>query len=132
MPRRKKLNIKLDDIASFQNLLQEVYHDACGQINDAQSTINNLVNSAEPVDTDDHTKIAKAKTDALKIKDSAIKIKLDVSRLQNDVIKNKGNLSEEIENITHQAGAGGGASLDAFSQVRKMIEEQKRKSEGGE
>lgn len=125
MGRKKKLNVRIDNIESLQDLMQEVYHDACGQIVDAQNTINSLVSGSTPQDTDDHTKIAKAKTDALKVKDSAIKIKLDVGRLQNDIIKNQGALTSAMAEVTKDTGE---ASLDTFSKLRRMIDEEKKKN----
>lgn len=126
MARKKKIIVRIDNIDTLQDLMQEVYHDACGQIIDAQNTINSLVNGSVPQDTDDFTKIAKAKTDALKVKDSAIKIKLDVGRLQNDIIKNNGSLTEEMGKLAIDKGE---ASLDTFSQLRKLVEAEKKKNE---
>ena len=78
MARSKRLTIEIANSGSLQGLMQEVYNNACNQINDAQKVINELAASAAPEEIDDFAKVAKAKTDALKIKDSAIKIKLDV------------------------------------------------------
>jgi hypothetical protein len=129
MPRKKKLNVTIDNLDSLQDIMQEVYHDACGQIVDAQNGINAMVNGSEPQDTDDHAKIAKAKADFLKLKDSAIKMKLDVGRLQNEVIKNKGTISPEISEVVKD---NGDASLDTFSKIRKMISEGKEQAKNGE
>ena len=123
MPRKRKHIIKIDNIESLQSLMQEVYNDACSQIQEAQNVINGFSNGVEVVDTDDYAKVAKAKTDALKIKEAAIKIKLDVGRLQNDVIKNHGELPEELT----KTEISGGATLDHFSKLRKMIEDGKNK-----
>ena len=71
MARKKKQEVKINNASSLEGLCQEAYNDACSQINDAQRTINEMVNSANPVDVDDLTKIAKGKVDALKIKDSS-------------------------------------------------------------
>lgn len=127
MGRKKKLTIVVNNLDSLQDLLQEVYHDACGMIVDAQNTINTVTSGSEPQDTDDHVKLAKAKTDALKLKESGIKLKLDIGRLQNEVIKNQGALPEDSGKIE---ASGEGASLDAFSKLRKMMEEEKKKNEG--
>ena len=73
MPRKKKQEVKINSTDSLEGLCQEAYNDACAQINDAQRAINEMSSSANPVDVDDLTKLAKGKVDALKIKDSAIK-----------------------------------------------------------
>jgi hypothetical protein len=116
MPRKKKQDIKIDSINSLEGLCQEAYNDACSQINDAQRTINEMVNSANPVDVDDITKIAKGKVDALKIKDSAIKIKLEIAKLQKEIIKNDGDADAAIKNRS-----GGEVTLDDFTRVREFI-----------
>jgi hypothetical protein len=126
MGRRKKLNIDVDNIDSLQELMQEVYYDACSQIKDAQNTINNLINSVDPVDADDSTKMAKAKTDALKIKDSAIKIKLDVGKLQNDIIKRKEEQGKAVGlEAEETVSSPGEVKLEDFSKIREMIEQRK-------
>ena len=117
MARRKKQIIEVNNSESLQGLMQEVYNNACNQINDSQKVINELVATANPDDIDDVTKIAKAKTDALKVKDSAIKIKLDVGKLQSDIIKFSGNASLAIDNNPQIA------SKDSFSKVRDLIKE---------
>ena len=116
MPRKKKQEVKINSVDSLEGLCQEAYNDACAQINDAQRTINEMVNSANPEDVDDLTKIAKGKVDALKIKDSAIKIKLEIAKLQNDIIKNNGDADAAVKDRSN-----GSVSLDDFSKVREMI-----------
>jgi hypothetical protein len=117
MARKKKQEVKINSTSSLEGLCQEAYNDACSQINDAQRTINEMVNSANPVDIDDLTKIAKGKVDALKIKDSAIKIKLEIAKLQNDILKNNGDMEATVKN----RNSGEETLLDDFSKVREMI-----------
>ena len=124
MPRKKKQDVKINNVDSLEGLCQEAYNDACAQINDAQKTINEMVNSANPVDVDDITKIAKGKVDALKIKDSAIKIKLEIAKIQNDIIKHNGDASAAI-----QERSNGSVSLDDFAKVREMIKSKNKESE---
>jgi hypothetical protein len=119
MPRKKKQEIKTNNVESLEGLLQETYNDACANINDAQKNINELANSSEPEDVDDLTKIAKEKTNALKVKDSAIRIKLEIAKLQNDVIKNKGDAERAISE-----SSGGKVSIHDFKQIRKMINDK--------
>jgi hypothetical protein len=116
MPRKKKQDVKTNDVDSLEGLMQETYNDACANINDAQKTINELVNSVRPEDVDDATKIAKEKTNALKVKDSAIRIKLEIAKLQNDIIKHKGDAESALNERS-----GGNITLDDFSKVREMI-----------
>jgi hypothetical protein len=123
MPRRKKHEVRLNDVTSLEGLCQETYHDACSQISDAQRAINELVTSTDPQDVEDYSKIAKGKVDALKIKDSAIKIKLEIAKLQNDIIKHNGNADEAIKTRSN-----GAVSLDDFSKIREMIKSNASKT----
>lgn len=117
MARSKKQKIEVNSLASLQGVMQEVYNNACNQIQDAQKVVNELTASITAEDVDDITKVAKAKTDALKIKDSAIKIKLDVGKLQNIIMKEGGNLDEVISHNNTTTLV----TSDNFSQVREMI-----------
>lgn len=124
MPRKKKQQIKLNDSAAIEGLLQEIYNDACGNIIAAQNNINEMSNAAEPEDVDDLTKIAKEKTSALKIKDSAMRMKLEVAKLQTDVLKNGGDTEKTINQKT-----GGKVSISDFKAVRKMMEENSKSND---
>lgn len=124
MPRKKRQRIKTNNNESLESLLQETYNDACVNIIDAQRTINEMVNSAEPEDVDDLTKIAKEKTNALKIKDSAIKIKLEIAKLQNDILKHGGDMNKALEERS-----AGKVSLNDFKAIRKMIEDTSNNNE---
>jgi len=117
MPRKKKQQIKVNNSTSLEGLMQEVYNDACSQINDAQRTINELTNSTTAEDVDDATKIAREKSNAQKIKDSGVKIKLEVAKLQADIIKHNGNL----EDVNQSRTSSGAPSLDDFKELRNMI-----------
>lgn len=116
MPRKKKQQIKVNSAPSLEGLMQEVYNDACSQINDAQRTMNELGTSTTVSDVDDATKVAKAKTDAQKIKDSGIKIKLEVAKLQSDIIKHSGNLEKGVEEFTD-----GKANKADFKTIRDLL-----------
>jgi hypothetical protein len=117
MPRKKKQQIKVNNSTSLEGLMQEVYNDACGQINDANRTINELASSTTPEDVDDAAKIAKAKVDAQKIKDSSIKIKLEVAKLQSDIIKHGGDQKAAVEERYE-----GKATLNDFKTIRDIVE----------
>jgi hypothetical protein len=120
MPRKKKQDVKVNDVESLEGLMQETYNDACLQINDAQRTINELASSAAPQDVDDLTKIAKEKGGLLKVKDSAIRIKLELAKLQSDILKNRGDAETAIQERTD-----GKASLNDFKSIREMLKNDK-------
>lgn len=116
MPRKKKQVIKVNNTTSLEGLMQEVYTDACGQVNDANRTISELKASTSPDDVEDATKVAKTRIDAQKIKDSAIKIKLEVAKLQSDIIKHSGNTEKAVDEYS-----GGKAQIADFKSIRDII-----------
>ena len=126
MPRKKKQQIKVNNSTSLEGLMQEVYNDACSQINDAQKTINELTNSTEVQDVDDATKIAREKSNAQKIKDSGIKIKLEVAKIQSDIIKHNGNLDDASQSRSDS----GAPSLDDFKELRSWVKNGGEDNEG--
>lgn len=120
MPRKKKQDVKVNNVDSLEGLMQETYNDACLQINEAQSTINELAVGATPQDVEDMTKIAKEKGGLLKVKDSAIRIKLELAKLQSDIIKYNGNTDAAI-----QERSDGKVSSDDFKAIREMLKNDK-------
>jgi hypothetical protein len=127
MPRKKKQQVKVNDTASLECLMQETYNDACTQIFEAQKTINEMVNGADPEDVRDYSDIAGQRTNALKIKDSAIKIKLELAKLQNDILKHGGDIASGIKEHTN-----GQASVDDFEAVRNIIKQQRESKENSD
>lgn len=136
MPRKKKQDVKINDSPSLEGLLQETYNDACLQISEAQSVINELhynvnleannqANINNEISIDDLTKIAKEKGGLLKVKDSAIRIKLDIAKLQSDIIKNNGNVEAAITERTD-----GNVSVDDFKSIRKMLKNKNIDEDG--
>lgn len=114
MPRRKKTKLKLNDIDSLAYLMQETYNDACTQQTDANRAINEMMNSAEPEDVDDITKLTREKANLLKIKDSAIKVKLELSKLKNEIIKQSGLPESET-------AAGNAPTLQDFRKLKDVM-----------
>ena len=119
MPRKRKQVVKVNNVTSLEGVLQEVYNEACGNIKDAQGIVNELTNGTVPEDVDDHTKLAKAKTDAIKEKTTNIKVKLEIAKLQNDSVKHAGDIQATLHDV-----ADGEVSTDDFTKVRKMIMEK--------
>jgi hypothetical protein len=119
MPRTKRQKIEVNNTESLQSVLQEVYNNVCTQIQDAQQVVNEISAGATPDDeaftVDEWTKLAKAKTDALKLKDSAIKTKLDIGKLQSDVLKHSGDVAAAMNNNPEIVGK------DAFAIMRELI-----------
>lgn len=127
MPRKKKQIVKVNNLLSLEGVLQEIYNEACININSAQSGINELVTAAEPEDVDDHAKIAKAKTDFLKAKTDNVKVKLEVAKLQNDSLKHAGDLKAELN-----ATADTQVTTDQLSEIRALIHRSAKQGDSNE
>lgn len=116
MPRKRKQEVKVNNLGSLEGIMQEAYNDACLQLIEATSTINELQTSANAETVDDLTKIAKEKGGLLKVKDSAIRIKLELAKLQNEIIKSNGDADAAIHNAT-----GGQVSDGDLKAVREHL-----------
>jgi hypothetical protein len=126
MPRKRKQEVKVNDVESLEGLMQETYNDACLQINDAQRTINELSTNiiGQEATIDDMVKVAKEKGGLLKVKDSAIRLKLELAKLQSDIIKSRGDAESAISERSN-----GTASLSDFKTIRDMIKNKPGDSE---
>lgn len=96
MVQLKKIKIKLNNPARLEDLLQELYSEACQNIEQIQTEMNKLSNSIRLNEEimDAKTKYAKAMNDYIANKGKAINIKLDIAKLMSEVIKYQGNVSK--------------------------------------
>ena len=96
MVQLKKLKIKLNNPARLEDLLQELYSEACQNIEQIQNEMNKLSNSIRLNEEimDAKTKYAKAMNDYIANKGKAINIKLDIAKLMFEVIKYQGNVNK--------------------------------------
>lgn len=123
MNRRKKNKIKLNDVSSVENLLQETYIDACNQIVNAQQVIDYLTLNVKTTDIDEMTKLAKERTNALKLKETAAKMKLEIGKLMNEIIKHNGSLEDAIDSRAVQTNT----TTEGFQDIRDMIRANSKK-----
>lgn len=98
MVQLKKIKIKLNNPARLEDLLQELYSEACQNIEQIQTEMNKLSNSIRLNDEimDAKTKYAKAMNDYIANKGKAINIKLDIAKLMSEVIKYQGNVGKTL------------------------------------
>lgn len=98
MVQLKKLKIKLNNPARLEDLLQELYSEACQNIEQIQNEMNKLSNSIRLNEEimDAKTKYAKAMNDYIANKGKAINIKLDIAKLMSEVIKYQGNVNKTL------------------------------------
>ena len=91
----KRIKVRLSSVEKIEELLQEVYDQACRQINEIQNEINKLVNStnlgSDDFTMDDKAKYFKAIHDLTGDKKSAIQTKLDIVKFMGEMIKHNGD-----------------------------------------
>ena len=91
----KRIKVRLSSVEKIEELLQEVYDQACRQINEIQNEINKLINStnlgSEDFTMDDKAKYFKAIHDLTGDKKSAIQTKLDIVKFMGEMVKHSGD-----------------------------------------
>lgn len=92
----KKYKLKINSPEKIETLLQELYNDACKNIEQVQSEMNKLANSVSLNDEamDARAKYAKAMNDFIASKDRAIGKKLEIAKLMSEIIKFNGNVKK--------------------------------------
>lgn len=100
MEPRRRFKLRLNSSEKIEELLQEVYDQACRQINEIQNEINKLINStnlaAEDFSMDDKAKYFKAIHDLTGDKKAAIQTKLDIVKFMGEMIKRNGDAGSII------------------------------------
>jgi hypothetical protein len=93
------IKIRINSPEKLEALLQEVYDDACRQINLIHDKITELTESTPLVDTpiESKAKYAKAIHDYITDKDKAQGRKIEISKLMGEIIKHNGDLSKVLE-----------------------------------
>lgn len=96
MRNLKQYKIELDSKDKLKELLQEIYTEACKNIEEAQRLINKIeasTNLNEEI-LDGKAKYAKALNDFISTKDRAIGRKFEIAKLLTEVIKFNGNVKQ--------------------------------------
>lgn len=93
--QNRKYTVRLNSVEKIEELLQEVYDQACRQINEIQNEINKLTNStnlgSEDFTMEDKAKYFKAIHDLTGDKKSAIQTKLDIVKFMGEMVKYRGD-----------------------------------------
>jgi hypothetical protein len=116
----KKYKVKLNSHEKVEELLQEVYDQACKQLNEIQNEINKLINSTNLASDDftmeDKAKYFKAIHDLMGDKKNAIQSKLDIVKFMGEMIKHAGDGNA----VLNDKGFQKKTSLD-FKSIRDAI-----------
>ena len=96
----KRFKFKLNSPEKIEELLQELYNEACKNIEEIQTQMNKVANSVQLNDEimDAKAKYAKAMNDFIVSKDKAIGRKLEIAKLLSEILKYNGNLTKASEN----------------------------------
>ena len=101
----KKYKVKLNSLDKVEELLQEIYDQACRQINEVQNEINKLTVStnlgADDVTMEDKAKYSKAMHDFMGDKLKAIATKFEVAKFMGEMIKRGGDAAAIINDKTY-------------------------------
>lgn len=100
----KRYKVKINSADKLEELLQEIYNQACNQLNQVQNEMDKLANStnlgAEEVSIEDKSKYAKSMHDYLGDKDRAIKSKFEIAKLMSEIIKYSGDVNNALNDPT--------------------------------
>lgn len=116
----KRIKVRVNSIEKIEEVLQEVYDQACRQINEIQNEINKLVNStnlgSDDFTMEDKAKYFKAIHDLTGDKKSAIQTKLDIVKFMGEMIKYKG----DAKAVVNDKGLSKRTSLN-FNDIRNAL-----------
>lgn len=97
MDTKKNYKVRLNSVEKIEELLQEIYDQACRQINEIQIEINKLTVSTnlgtDETTMDDKAKYAKAIHDYIGDKTKAIAAKFEIAKFMGELIKHNGDLN---------------------------------------
>lgn len=96
-----KYKVRLNSADKVEELLQEVYDQACRHFVEIQNEMNKLTNNVnladETIGMDEKAKYAKAMHDYMADKHRAITTKFEIAKFMGDLIKHHGDIDSAIE-----------------------------------
>lgn len=121
----KKYKVKLNSAEKIEDLLQEIYDQACRQIIEIQNEINKLTNSTNlgEMSIDEKAKYAKAIHDYVGDKGKAISSKFEIAKFMGEILKHNGDIGGAL----NDQGFAKSTKLDLAAIRKEMI----KADEGG-
>lgn len=102
----KRYKVRLNSTEKIEELLQEIYDQACKQLNEIQNEINKLTNSTnlgiDGVTMDDKAKYSKAIHDYLGDKGKAIAAKFEIAKFMGEIVKHGGDANSVVNDKNFQ------------------------------
>lgn len=96
----KRYKVRLNSTEKVEELLQEIYDQACRHINEIDNEINKIINStnlgADDVTMEEKAKYAKAVHDFIGDKSKAIQSKLEIAKFMGEIIKHNGDINAAL------------------------------------
>lgn len=94
----KKVKIRLNSTEKVEELLQEIYDQACRQLNSVQNEINKLVSSTNLADAsiESKSKYAKAMHDYHGDMNRALATKVELVKFMGEIIKHNGDIEDAL------------------------------------
>lgn len=115
-----KYKVKVNSVEKIEELLQEIYDEACRLLNEVNNNISKLETSSNLVDTsfDDKAKYTKAMHDFIGDKDRAIKSKFEIAKFMGEMLKFNGDANAALNDSSFAKNS----QLDLKS-IRNLISE---------
>lgn len=121
----RKFTIKINSTDKVEELLQEIYDQACKHLNEVQDEMNKFSNNidtgSEDVPMDSKAKYGKVMHDFFGDKVKAIAAKLEIAKLMSEILKHNGDVNAAI----NDAGFRKATKLD-FKGLRKSLDETEK------
>ena len=116
----KKVKIRLNSTEKVEDLLQEIYDQACRQLNSVQNEINKLVTSTNLAEAsiDSKAKYAKAMHDYHGDLNRALATKVELVKFMGEIIKHNGDIEDALND-------------QQFTKATKLDLDQLRQELGG-
>lgn len=94
----KKVKIRLNSTEKVEEILQEIYDQACRQLNSVQNEINKLVSSTNLADAsiESKSKYAKAMHDYHGDMNRALATKVELVKFMGEIIKHNGDIEDAL------------------------------------
>ena len=121
-----KFKIELNNAQNIQDLLQQAYNHADGQIIQAQNEINKLANATQLQNEvmDSKSKYAKSINDYLNIIDKSVSRKVEIAKLMTEILHHNGNVGGALDS----SQSVGKQPLD-LSKIKEMVKSMHEENE---
>ena len=123
-----KFKIELNNAQNIQDLLQQAYNHADGQIIQAQNEINKLANATQLQNEvmDSKSKYAKSINDYLNLIDKSVSRKVEIAKLMTEILHHNGNVGGALDNS--QSVGKQPLDLSKIKEMVKNIHEEKEQT----